>query len=58
MFWQIGFKTKTSSDLLENLHSRYIEVAEYKSYIGILQLFIQILNLDKLVPKLKSCWIS
>ena len=36
MSGQTGPKTKTSSDLLENLQSRYFKSAEYKCKIDIL----------------------
>ena len=41
MIGQTGPKTKTSSDLLENLQSRYFKSTEYKC------------NIDILVPKTK-----
>ena len=53
IFGQISLKTKASSDLLESWHSRYFEGAEYKADMGILRFFIQNLNLEKLVSKLK-----
>ena len=51
---QIGPKFKTLPDLFENLNSKNLEDVECISNMGILQYFIQNLNLDKLVLKLKS----
>ena len=52
IFRQIG--PKLAPDLLENMHSRDLKGAECRSNTAILQYFIQNLNLDKLVLKLKS----
>ena len=49
-----GPKFKTLPDLLENLHSRNLEGVECRFNMNILGYFIQNLNLDKLILKLKS----
>ena len=56
-FWQIGPKFKTLPDLLENVHSLNLECVECISNMDILRYFTKILNLYKLVLKLKSRWV-
>ena len=56
-FWQIGPKFKTLPDLLENVHSINLEGVECISNMDILRYFTKILNLYKLVLKLKSRWV-
>ena len=49
---QFGAKSNISSDLPENDYTNQFKSAEYESDMGILEFFIQNLNLGKLFKKL------